>query len=125
MSFGFGVGDFIAVIELAWKITRAVKEVPKAFHHIQQEFESFRAVIYEANERISKQQLSLRQDKHLKDVLHGCKCVLSDLERHVERYQSRSGPRKWFQRVELAGTNVAPLRARLTFHALLLSGYIS
>lgn len=37
MSFGFGVGDFLAVGTLAWKIYRSCKGLTEEFHEVARE----------------------------------------------------------------------------------------
>ncbi|KAI9714125.1 MAG: hypothetical protein M1828_001215 [Chrysothrix sp. TS-e1954] len=125
MSFGFGVGDFLAVSELAWKIYKAVKEAPHAFQDIHQELQSFTFVLREVQENVTKRKLSPQQEERLGGILSGCQHVLEDLENLVERYQGLLGKSGLsLDRPKFAGQNVVALRMRLISNMNMLTGFM-
>jgi hypothetical protein len=52
MSFGYSVGDFIAVGALAWDVYRYCKGAPESFGNISSEVLSLYAVLKEAEETV-------------------------------------------------------------------------
>ena len=58
MSFGYGVGDFIALGTLAWSVYKSCKGAPEAFENISWEVLSLHAVLKEAEETVFAQLLS-------------------------------------------------------------------
>jgi len=47
MSFGFSVGDFIAVSEKTWTIYRACKGAPGEFQELSRELSSLHTILHE------------------------------------------------------------------------------
>jgi hypothetical protein len=53
MSFGYSVGDFIAVGTLAWNVYKLCKAAPVSFGNISMEVPSLHVVIKEAEKTVS------------------------------------------------------------------------
>jgi hypothetical protein len=125
MSFGYSVGDFIAVGTFAWKVYKSCKEAPESFGTISQEVLSLHAVLKEAEETVFTQSLPLDKQERLKAVGVGCYRVLEDLDNLVKKYQSlgTQGKRTW-DRMKWGTEDVAELRARLTSTTGLLTAWI-
>jgi hypothetical protein len=77
MSFGYSVGDFIALGTLAWSVYQSCKGAPESFNNISLEVLSLHAVIKEAEETIFAQPLITTKQKRLKAVGDGCYHVLA------------------------------------------------
>ena len=88
MSFGYGVADFVALGQLAWKVYKSCKDAPKSFGNISQEVLSLSAVLRELEETFSGQTLSVARQEGLKAVGNGCHSVLEDLQSLINRYES-------------------------------------
>ena len=126
MSFGFGVGDFVQLGQLAWSVYKACKEAPESFGNISQEVLSLHAVLREVDETITGHELTQTQEAGLKTVGHGCHNVLTDLETLVNKYESlgTQSKRTW-DRMGWGFEGVADLRSRLTSSTVLLTAFMT
>jgi hypothetical protein len=121
MSFGYSVGDFIALGTPAWQLYRSFKEAPNSFGNISTEVLSLHVVLKEAEETLFARPLSPTQQERLEAIGDGCYRVLEDLEKLVKKYESlgMQSQRAW-GRMRWSAEDVAELRARLTSHISLL-----
>ncbi|KFY31800.1 hypothetical protein V493_00783, partial [Pseudogymnoascus sp. VKM F-4281 (FW-2241)] len=85
MSFGFGVGDFIAAIELANKFRKEFVGAPSQFKAISDEIRSLLIVLQDADVAYPNQELSADQKRDLEDIDKGCRNVLDELQRIVDK----------------------------------------
>ena len=136
MSFGYGVGDFMAISGLALKVCTAYKDAPGDYRNISDEVESLHIIINKAAHHFESTTLSdnSRQEGHT--VLRGCHNVLQELDALIEKYDSlaskstSTSTTQALQRLKLSarlviGTeDIATLRARLTSNTILLNGFI-
>ena len=88
MAFGYGVGDFLAVGQLAWTVYKSCKDAPESFGNISQEVLSLHVVIKEFEDNVSGQTLTAAQQAGLKTVGDGCRNVLQELQSLVVKYES-------------------------------------
>jgi hypothetical protein len=112
MSFGYSVGDFIAVTTLAWQVYKSCKGAPESFGNIHMEVQSLHATLKEAEETVFAHPLSLAQQERIKIVGDGCYHILDDLEKLVKKYESlgTQSKRAW-DRMRWGAEDVAELRA--------------
>ena len=141
MSFGYGVGDVMAISRLAFKVYTTCKDAPDDYRDILDEVKSLHIIIDNAAQYFKS--TSFRDDKRQEgqEVLRGCLNLLKDLDSLIEKYNSLAPPstsssstgtstRKAFQRVRLGISlvvgieHIAELRARLTSNTTLLSSFI-
>src|SRR5436309_15228176 len=87
MSFGYSVGDFIVIGNLAWNVYKSCKDAPESFGNIALEVQSLHAVLKEAEETVFAQSLTSAKQARLKVVGDGCYHALEDLQKLVEKYQ--------------------------------------
>lgn len=82
MSFGFGVGDFIAVIQVATKIRKRFSDAPTQFQAISDEVKSLSILLSDVAVYADtwEETLSLSQAKELESIVKGSRGVLEDLE---------------------------------------------
>jgi hypothetical protein len=125
MSFGYGVGDFIALGTLAWSVYKSCNGAPKAFENISFEVLSLHAVLKEAEEIVFVQPLSPEKQERLKAVGDGCHNVLTDLDNLYNGYQSlgTQSKRTW-DRMRWRSEDIVELRGRLISHTGLLTAWI-
>jgi hypothetical protein len=125
MSLGYGVGDFIAIGTLAWKIYKCCKEAPGSFGNISSEVLSLHAVLKEAEETVFAQALSPKRRERLKAVGDGCLRVLNDLDTLFQKYHSlgTQGRRTW-DRMRWGSEDLVELRLRLISNTGLLTAWI-
>lgn len=127
MSFGWGVGDIIAVSRLALDVYTAYKDAPEHYRHISKEVRSLQIIINKAVQHFEHATLSGSDLKEGQEVLEGCRGVLEDLNSLIGKYKSllaSSKPRQVFKRVKLGGEDITALRVRLISNTVLLNGFI-
>jgi hypothetical protein len=125
MSFGFSVGDFIAVGNLAWQVYKSCKDAPESFKNVSQEVLSLHAVLKEIEETLSGHPLSQAKDARLATVTKGCQDILQGLQSLVLKYESLgSQTKRTWDRLRWHSDDIAELRARLTSNTVLLTAYI-
>jgi hypothetical protein len=125
MSFGFSVGDFIAVGNLAWQVWKSCKAAPESFKNISQEILSLHAVLKEFEEVLEDHPVAASKEPRLAAITKGCQDVLQDLQALVRKYESLGlqAKRTW-DRLRWHSDDIDELRARLTSNTVLLTAYI-
>jgi hypothetical protein len=93
MSLGYGIGDFLALGTLSWKVYKSCKEAPENFGNISSEVLSLHAVLKEAEETLFAKPIPLEKQERLKAVGDGCYRVLQDLDNLVKKYHTVWGHR--------------------------------
>jgi hypothetical protein len=126
MSFGYGVGDFLAVTQLALNVYKSCKEAPKHFQDISDEVGSLQDVLKGTEEFISAETVFLGPEKEerLRKILDGCYEVLTDLETLLEEFSSLGTKNKRaFDRLRWGQEEVVALRGRIISHIVLLNDF--
>ncbi|KAG4436812.1 hypothetical protein IFR05_007702 [Cadophora sp. M221] len=119
MSFGFSVGDFIAVGRLVLNLYNACKDAPGEFREINGELSSLHIILCDlAEQALDPTSLLIRRGENrgpewrqIRSNLETTLCELQDL---VDRYRTMG--RSAWRRVRLASENLSELRAKLGFH---------
>jgi hypothetical protein len=126
MSFGYGVGDLLAIGTLAWKVYKSCKGASESFRDISSEVLSLHVVVKEAEDIVFAQTLPLAKQEQLRVVGDGCRHVLEDLDNLVKKYQSlgTQSKRTW-DRMRWGAEDISELRARLTSHIGILTGLLA
>ena len=81
MSFGFSVGDFLAILTLAGKIRKDFKGAPSQFKSISDDVRSLSIVIQDAHVNID--QMSDDQTDNFNQILTTCKDLLTEKKHQV------------------------------------------
>ncbi|XMA13413.1 hypothetical protein WAI453_006204 [Rhynchosporium graminicola] len=125
MSFGFGVGDFLAVGKLAWAVYKSCKDAPESFSNMSTEVLLLHAVLKEVEEALADEPLTESKKLNLATIGSGCHSVLSDLQILLTKYESM-GPqsRRTWDRMKWGSNDVTGLRARLTSNTILLTTFL-
>ena len=138
MSFGFGVGDVMAISRLAFKVYTACKDAPDEYGNISDEVKSLHIVIDNAAQHFESTTLTDDIRQKGQEVLRGCQNLLEDLDSLIRKYNSlapaststSASTSQVLQRVRLGAglvlgmEDIATLRARLTSNTTLLSSFI-
>ena len=133
MSFGFGVGDIMAISGLAIKVCTAYKDAPDDYRNIADEVDSLHIIIEEAAQHFDESTtLSTKKQQRGKKVLEGCQNVLKDLDALIDTYKAlapananaNANASQVFRRIKLGTEDIVTLRARLTSNTTLLNGFI-
>ncbi|KFZ00163.1 hypothetical protein V500_01159 [Pseudogymnoascus sp. VKM F-4518 (FW-2643)] len=80
MSFGFSVGDFITVIQLAFKIRKEFAGAPSQFKAVSDEVRTLSFVLQDAEVALQNRELNIEQKRDLEEVYRGCRNVLDELQ---------------------------------------------
>ena len=125
MNFGFSVGDFVTIGNLAWNVYKSCKGAPESFGNISHEVLSLHAVLKETEETAFVHPLSPTRQANLKTVGDGCYRVLEDLQTLVKKYE-RLGTRskRTWDRMGWGTEDIVELRSRLTSNTVLLTAFI-
>jgi hypothetical protein len=125
MSFGYSVGDFIALGQLAWQVYKSCKDAPGSFKNISSEVLSLHAVMKEVEETLSSCTLPQSKQASLVTITNGCKDALQDLQSLVDRYESLGlQTKRTWDRLRWHSNDIAELRARLTSNTVLLTAFL-
>ncbi|KAI1842402.1 hypothetical protein JX266_011443 [Neoarthrinium moseri] len=132
MSFGFSVGDFLAIIELSMRVRKEFADAPAQFHAVSAEIRSLSIVLQDVDAFLSQQSINGSQLEALKEVASSCRTVLGDLAKLLSRYMSlnvqgqgvkRKVIRAW-KRLEWEPRDVYELRSRITSNIVLLNSLV-
>ena len=126
MSFGYGVGDILAISGLAIKVYTAYKDAPDDFRNISDEVKSLHIIINKAAQHFESTTLSTSSCQEGQEVLKGCQNVLADLDSLIQKYNSlaSASTSQVIQRIKLGTEDIATLRVRLISNTGLLNGFI-
>jgi len=129
MSFGFGVGDFLAVSKLALDVYTGYKDAPKDFQNISDEIKSLHIIVDRHKDEFRDKTLSSDEETQLRGILEGCTHVLEDLDKLRMKYMSlgsaQGSSSQATDRIKWTQENIQELRARLSSHTGLLTSFIA
>lgn len=124
MSFGFSVGDFLALGQLSWKIYKKCKDSSGSYLELSNEVGALHNVMKETEELFSQQDLTPPQENRLLKCQQGCGDVLKDLDRLLVRYESlgtKSG--RTLDRLGFGTQDTNEIRLRLISNATMLDAF--
>ena len=125
MSFGYSVGDFIGLGQLAWQVYKSCKDAPGSFKNISSEVLSLHAVLKEVEETLSGCSLSQAKRANLVKITSGCQDTLRDLQSLVNKYESLgTQTKRTWDRMRWHSNDIAELRARLTSNTVMLTAFL-
>lgn len=126
MSFGFSVGDFLAVGTLTLRLYRAFKDAPAEFNEISGQLSSFHIVLCDLkdqaddpNSLLNRHGAPRRAD--LIETVNNMLSTLRELEDLYSRYE-QMGRRPWL-RMQLGQEQLSTLREKLTMHIGLINQF--
>ena len=128
MSFGYGVGDIMAISGLAIKVYTAYKDAPDDYRNIADEVKSLHIIINEAARHFESTTLGNQKQQRGKEVLESCQNVLQDLDTLIEKYNAlvpaNANTSRVFRRIKLSTEDITILRARLISNTILLNSFV-
>ncbi|GLB16234.1 hypothetical protein AtubIFM61612_006078 [Aspergillus tubingensis] len=86
MSFGFGVGDFLAIIQLANKIRKDFVEAPAQLRDLSDEVRNLSIVVQDLEVELSGKELDRAQEAELCNIVQSCRSLLNDIQKLVGQY---------------------------------------
>ena len=124
MSFGFSVGDFLAVGQLSWKVYKKCKDSPGSYAELSNEVGALHIVMKETEELFSQQDLTAQQENRLLACQQGCGDVLKDLDRLLVKYESLgASSRRTFDRMGFGMQDMKDIRLRLNSNVSMLDAF--
>ena len=133
MSFGYSVGDLIAVVQLANEVRRRFVDSPAQFRAISDEVKCLSNLLRDLDDIVPGRSFTQKQAVDLKDTLHACKNLLNDLDITVDKYQilDENSPttlnarsRRIWKRLKWEPADIKELRARLASNISLLNAFL-
>ncbi len=124
MSFGFAVGDFLAVGQLCWTVYKKCKDSPGNYAELSSEVGALHNVIKETEELLSQQDLTTEQKVKLTTCRQGCEDVLEDLDGLLAKYESLgTKSRRTFDRMGFGMQDMTGIRLRLISNVTMLDAF--
>ncbi|TGO44037.1 hypothetical protein BCON_0632g00010 [Botryotinia convoluta] len=133
MSFGFSMGDFITVIELANKIRKVFVDATSQFKAISDEVRSLSIILLDVEVVLSDRKLRNEQEAQLKQIEGGCRNVLDQLEHTLDEYNelksdhggvSKRVKRIW-KKLKWEPEDIKQLRSHISTNIGLLNAFTS
>ncbi|KAE9373093.1 hypothetical protein N431DRAFT_438466 [Stipitochalara longipes BDJ] len=127
MSFGFSVGDFIAVGQVVLRLYNACQDAPRELQEISGELSSIHIVLSGLAEQTrDPTSLLLRRggDRSLEwnQIRRNLESTLAELQDLVSRYQTMG--RSAWRRMRLGSENFSELRSKLGFHLSAINTFV-
>src|SRR4051794_19820369 len=92
MSFGFSIGDFLKVIDLAQKGYNSCRNAPSEFQQVGREIGSLYSILEALEDEVSDPKSPLlryeERQKHFAEIITGCGVLLVELEKISSKYSS-------------------------------------
>lgn len=137
MSFGFSIGDFISLTQLASRVVRDSRKACGAHDELTHEVSSLHSVLQRLKKETGKPESPLNRpgdscQDELQSILAGCKKLLKTLQTILIKYYSlsqgeRSGRKLW-QRIRFGNgemQDLTDLRAKLVYYTSALSLFVN
>ncbi|ROW10387.1 hypothetical protein VMCG_02029 [Cytospora schulzeri] len=125
MSFGFGVGDFLAVIELAMKIRKEFAGAPSQYKALSDEVKNLSVLIQDVETEATGMDPALATK--VKDAMESSKGVLHDLHAFIEKNKSltskKSHLNRAWQRFSIDTREIGDLRSRIASNVVVLQAF--
>ena len=130
MSFGFSVGDFLAVAKLAKDIWQKLHDSVGEFATIRDEVKGYSSLLYTVSKTVPNQGLAPEQAEGLAGSARACRSVLEDLQKLVDKYRRLTSEahgitanvRQKAKQLQWDPEEARDLRARITSTTTVLRG---
>ncbi|ERF69902.1 hypothetical protein EPUS_05446 [Endocarpon pusillum Z07020] len=131
MSFGFAIGDFVALGRLAWGLYKQCKGASAEFAEVCHEVLSIHTALRELEDEAQNEDSILNRagkgrQKELNNILQNCTEVLGQLEMLVTRYRSLgTSQRKVWDRIKFGDEGIQVIRNKLVLHTSTLTLFLT
>jgi hypothetical protein len=150
MSFGFGVGDFVAVINLAREVRKGFAGAPEQFQQISAEYaqlnpspdplhlmkilyrvRNLTIVLDDVDVSLTEHDVTKAQESRLGDIRKSCRFVLEDTQKELSKYsslESRNGSlgqqaKRVWKRLRWEPDEIRDLRIRMVSNITALNSF--
>ncbi|PMD63451.1 uncharacterized protein K444DRAFT_556103, partial [Hyaloscypha bicolor E] len=132
MSFGFSVGDFVAVLQLANDVRKQFVDAPSQFKAISEEVKSLSIVLQDIDDILPARDLTSHQQTELGNIVKHCESVLEELNKIVINFKELDPiaksldkkPRRVWKRFKWDQNDINELRTRISSNILLLNTFL-
>ena len=135
MSFGFSVGDFLALGGQAWALYQACSSASEVFDSTARQCLDIYIVIGQTKQSIDNPRSQVDRTSYeahvkLSVITSNCRTTLNNLEKILNRYKSlgTSTPTMWdtarFALRMFAKSDLAEVRSQLTLHVVTILGFL-
>jgi hypothetical protein len=124
MNFGFSIGDFLAVGQLAWQLYRKCKAAPSDFKAISSQLISLHIVIKDVNETIEEWALPEAKKSYLLQIGEDSKDTLNELDQLLKKYSGLGmKSSRTLDRLKYPRAHIEELRARIESYINILTSF--
>ncbi|PHH82191.1 hypothetical protein CDD82_6749 [Ophiocordyceps australis] len=129
MSFGFSIGDFIAVFQLTNKIRKGFVGAPEQFNGISAELRNLGIVVQDVDVILSECDAHGSQKADLQEIAGSCRKILVELETKLDKYSELKShghssshilKRVW-KRLKWEPEDIREIRDRITSNVTMLN----
>ena len=126
MSFGFGIGDFLAVSRLCWQIYTKCKDSSGSYADLSSQVITLHGVTKETVDILGQQDLSSSQENQLQSCQKECEAVLKDLDDMLVKFESLgSKSQRTFDRLKYGMEDLNGIRIRLISSVSMLEYFVN
>ncbi|KAJ4386811.1 hypothetical protein N0V93_009709 [Gnomoniopsis smithogilvyi] len=132
MSFGFGIGDFLAVIELVTRLRKDFADAPSQIRDLSTELKTFSFVLLDAEVNIAAVELDTTRREALDLTLISAREILNDLQGFIVSNKpiftvtgSKARVKRAWKRFQFDRQEVSELRLRINTIILELQAFTS
>ena len=130
MSFGYSVGDFLAIAKLAHDIWQKLHDSVGQFANLRDEVKGYSSLLDSVSKTVSNQHLAPEQAEGLDASARACRNVLEDLQKLVDKYRRLTNEahglaanvRQKAKKLQWDQDDARDLRARITSTTTVLRG---
>ena len=131
MSFGFGVGDFIMVIDKAKAVVDACRDGPSDFRELSREVDTLQITILRMKQDYQDPTSLLARkgrsrEKDMKQITDNCREVLDEIQTFVDKHGLVAEPatprrpiheiKRTWHAYKVGSADLDDVRGKLTFH---------
>jgi hypothetical protein len=126
MSFGFSVGDFLTLSNIAWNLYNSFKDASREFKDVAAQVNSLHLILQSTADHLLNQPLRCKEVAELASLKTRCQDTLSDIDCLMRRHNSLGTrkPRRW-DIVKWGLKDTAQVKGQLVFQATVLTALIA
>lgn len=137
MSFGFSVGDFVLLVQLAFRTVDNARKACGEHNELTHETSRLHAVLQRVQQEASKPESPINRPgdsyrEELASIASGCRRVLNSMDKILEKYNALSNQeksvRKLWQKVRFGNwqiVDIRDLRLKITYYTSALSLFLN
>src|SRR5579871_4934503 len=104
MSFGYSIGDFVFLTQLAWTVVNNTRQACGEHDELAQEVHNLHMVLQRLSEEASKPDSLLNADKggpvdELRNIARDCRRLLRVLDKQLGKYNTLTGKKRSFAKL--------------------------